>query len=506
MIMSESDWTRPDLPSRCTYTVTTPISQSPHSHQPFSPRPRIFRDAIHLIGNTPVVRLNRIPQSEGLECEFLAKCEFLNPAGSVKERIASRMIEEAEKQGILKPGDTLIEPTSGNTGIGLALVAAIKGYRCIIVMPEKMSMEKEYMLRGLGAEIVRTRTSAVFDEEDSHVRTAEALKQKLGPRAHILNQYINPYNPIAHYDQTAEEILNDCTEADGKVKLDLVVAGAGTGGTVTGLSRKLKEKVPKCVIVAVDPEGSILAHTTTDTHEPYDVEGIGYDFIPTVLDRSSVDKWYKTADKDSLLMARRLIREEGLLCGGSSGSALLAAMRAARDYKLGKGHRVLLLLPDSIRNYMTKFLSDMWMYNRNLIDFPEAKEFRTHWTGGSTRDLLKTLTKAVSIPSDWTIKDAVEKLKETKEQHAIVTDSEDKSHILGVFYSKALQSLLTGSASVNDPVIKAMDKGVRLLPVTVDVEELGRRLIIEPHVIVQDGEAAWIVSQHDFLQWTVSNC
>ncbi|OON13880.1 putative cystathionine beta-synthase, partial [Opisthorchis viverrini] len=296
-------------------------------------RPKIAKDVTELIGNTPLVRLNRIPQSEGFNCEFLAKCEFLNPAGSVKERIAWRMIEEAERKGVLKPGDTLIEPTSGNTGIGLALVAAVKGYHCIIVMPEKMSQEKvslyfderaktmhpwygmEHMLRGLGAEIVRTRTSAVFDEEDSHIRTAERIKQQLGPRAHILNQYTNEYNPIAHYDQTAEEILNDCAGEDGTVKLDLIVIGAGTGGTVTGLSRKLKEKIPNCEIVAVDPEGSILAHTTTDIHDPYEVEGIGYDFIPTVLDRSGVDKWYKTSDQESLLMARRLIREEGLLCG-----------------------------------------------------------------------------------------------------------------------------------------------------------------------------------------------
>ncbi|KAG5453652.1 Cystathionine beta-synthase [Clonorchis sinensis] len=504
--MGDDTWTRPDLPSRCTYTITTPISQSPHSHKPFVQRPKISKDVVELIGNTPLVRLNRIPQSEGLECEFLAKCEFLNPAGSVKDRIACRMIEEAERKGVLKPGDTLIEPTSGNTGLGLALVAAIRGYRCIIVMPEKMSQEKEYMLRGLGAEIVRTRTSAVFDEEDSHIRTAERIKQQLGPHAHILNQYTNEYNPVAHYDQTAEEILYDCTGEDGTVKLDLIVAGAGTGGTATGLSRKLKEKIPNCAVVAVDPEGSILAYTTTDVHDPYEVEGIGYDFIPTVLDRSGVDKWYKTSDQESLLMTRRLIREEGLLCGGSSGAALVAALRAARDYKLGKGHRLLIILPDSIRNYMTKLLSDMWMYNRNFIDFPDAKEFRTHWTQRSTRDLLKTIAKAATIPSDCTIRQAVEQMKEANQQRAVVTEFKDSGKILGVFYAAALQSLLTGSASVDDPVLKATDKSVRKYETTVEVEELGRRLIIEPHVVVQDDDSMWIVSQHDFLQWTVSNC
>ncbi|CAH8574613.1 unnamed protein product [Dicrocoelium dendriticum] len=243
------DWTRPDLPSRCNYTVRTPLDQSPHVHKDFAPPPRIAANATELIGNTKLVRLNRIPQSEGVECEIVAKCEFQNIAGSVKDRIAKRMIEEAENQGLLKPGDTLIESTSGNTGIGLALVAAAKGYQCIIVMPEKMSQEKEYVLRGLGAEIVRTRTSADFDDPDSHIRVAEELKRKIGPTAHILNQYTNPYNPIEHFDQTAEEILRDCTETNGKIRINMLVAGAGTGGTVTGLSRKIKRIQPNCQLI-----------------------------------------------------------------------------------------------------------------------------------------------------------------------------------------------------------------------------------------------------------------
>ncbi|TPP65362.1 Cystathionine beta-synthase [Fasciola gigantica] len=178
--MGDEIWTRPDLPSKCTYTENTDIKESPHFHKAFWTRPRILDSSLDLIGCTPLIRLNSIPKTEGLECEILAKCEFLNSGGSVKDRIAKRMIEEAERTGVLKPGDTIIEPTSGNTGIGLALVAAIKGYRCIIVMPEKMSKEKEFVIRGLGAEIVRTRTSANFDEEDSHVRIAERIRRKIG--------------------------------------------------------------------------------------------------------------------------------------------------------------------------------------------------------------------------------------------------------------------------------------------------------------------------------------
>ncbi|VDP80623.1 unnamed protein product [Echinostoma caproni] len=504
--MGDEDWTRPDLPSKCTYAEHMPVHQSPHFHNPYWTRPRIATSSLDLIGCTPLVRLNSIPKSEGLQCEVLAKCEFLNSGGSVKDRIAKRMVEEAERSGLLKPGDTIIEPTSGNTGIGLALVAAIKGYRCIIVMPEKMSKEKEFMLRGLGAEIIRTRTSANFDDEDSHVRIAERLKQEIGPTAHILNQYINPYNPIEHYDQTAEEILRDCTEPDGHIRLNVLVAGAGTGGTITGLSRKIKTRLPTCQIVGVDPEGSILADLTADNPQPYDVEGIGYDFIPTVLDRSGVDKWYKTIDPESLLMARRILREEGLLCGGSSGAALVAALQAAHDFSLGKDDRLVVILPDSIRNYMTKFLSDGWMYNRGFIDLPAGKEFRNNWMHKSVGELLRTLPKPVIVTSDQTIKQVVTELNECGSSHAIVQVSNVDKSILGLFDSVALQTLLTGSASPSDPVKHALDKGVRQLPSTVHVEELGRRLMIEPVVIVTDKTDHWLITQEDFLKWAVTQC
>ena len=261
-----------------------------------------------------MVRLTRLSRAEGVQCELLAKCEFFNAGGSVKDRIGKRMIEDAEASGRIKPGDTLIEPTSGNTGIGLALTAAIKGYKMIITLPQKMSQEKVDVLSALGADIIRTPTEAAWDAPESHIGVAKKMQSEL-PNSHILDQYKNPSNPLAHYETTAEEIWDQC---DGRV--DCVVISAGTGGTITGVSRRLKELNPKILIVGVDPHGSILAQPESLNSEgvgTYKVEGIGYDFIPEVLDRSVVDHWVKTKDPESFKMARRLIREEGLLCGGS---------------------------------------------------------------------------------------------------------------------------------------------------------------------------------------------
>ncbi|KAI1899783.1 hypothetical protein AGOR_G00065300 [Albula goreensis] len=367
-------WIRPDLPSRCTWQLGVSPSESPHTRPERPKSQNILPDILRRIGDTPLVRINKISKAFGLKCELLGKCEFFNAGGSVKDRISLRMVEDAERAGILKPGDTIIEPTSGNTGIGLALAAAVKGYRCIIVMPEKMSMEKVDVLRALGAEIVRTPTSARFDSPESHVGVAWRLKNEI-PNAHILDQYRNPSNPLAHYDTTAEEILEQC---DGKV--DMVVAGAGTGGTITGIARKLKERCPNVRIVGVDPEGSILAEpeelNKTDKTQ-YEIEGIGYDFIPTVLDRSVVDQWYKASDEESFAMSRMLIREEGLLCGGSSGTAMAAAVKVAKGLK--EGQRCVVILPDSIRNYMSKFLSDKWMFQKGFLREEDIMVSKPWW-------------------------------------------------------------------------------------------------------------------------------
>ena len=315
--------------------------------------PPVVMDTItQQIGNTPMVRLNRIPQSLGIEATVYAKLEYFNAGGSVKDRIALRMIEEAERKGRIKPGDTLIEPTSGNTGIGLALVAAVKGYKTIITLPEKMSPEKVAVLRSLNATIIRTPTQAAFDSPESHIGVARRLQKEI-PNAHILDQYGNLDNPLAHEYGTAEEVWE---QTDGKISA--IVAGAGTGGTITGLARGLRKHNKKVKIIAADPYGSILALPTTlnqiHANESYKVEGIGYDFVPDVLDQESVDTWYKTDDREAFGYARRLIAEEGLLVGGSSGSAMAATVKSVKDLGLGKDDVVVVILPDSIRSYLSK--------------------------------------------------------------------------------------------------------------------------------------------------------
>lgn len=316
----------------------------------------IYNNILEVVGKTPVVRLNRVGKETGVE--IYAKCEYLNPAGSVKDRIAVRMIEGLEKKGKIGPNTTLIEPTSGNTGAGMSMVAAVKGYRMIITMPEKMSQEKQVVMEALGAEIIRTPTEAAHDSPESLLGVAKRLNEEIEDSV-IPDQYKNPDNPLAHYYGTGAEIWDDFGDS-----LDLVVLGAGTGGTIAGVAKYLKEKNPKIKIVGIDPEGSILGGRK-DVFT-YQVEGIGYDFIPDVLEYDNIDEWLYSNDKDSFHYARRLIREEGLLVGGSSGSAMWGTIEAIK--RMDGVKKALTILPDSIRNYLTKFVKDEWMRENGFLE------------------------------------------------------------------------------------------------------------------------------------------
>ncbi|KAI9207190.1 tryptophan synthase beta subunit-like PLP-dependent enzyme [Polychytrium aggregatum] len=414
---------------------------------------RILDTILEHVGGTPCVRLNRIPQSLGIECEVVVKCEFFNAGGSVKDRIAKRMIEAAEQDGRLKPGYTVIEPTSGNTGIGLALAAAVKGYRAIITLPEKMSKEKVDVLKALGAEIIRTPTEAAWDSPDSHIGVARRLNKEI-PNSLIPDQYSNVNNPLAHYEGTAEEILRQCGG-----KIDMLVAGAGTGGTIAGIAKKLKEKVPGIKVVGVDPNGSILALPAELNKEgihSYAVEGIGYDFVPEVLNRQYIDEWVKTDDKEAFIMARRLIREEGLLCGGSSGTALVGALKACKHLK--KGQRVVVILPDSVRNYMTKFLSDEWMKENGFTDAATEKaeaDKKLQWGGAKIKDL--GLQKAITVPESTTNKQAVDIMQSNGfDQLPVVSSSNSKKLVGLVTLGNVLAKIASGRSSLDSSVSETL--------------------------------------------------
>jgi cystathionine beta-synthase len=438
-----------ELRSKCPWSEDRKnAAQCPHPSVPLQPRPAICDTILDNIGHTPLVRINKITKSEGITCELLAKCEFFNSGGSVKDRIGKRMILDAEASGRIKRGDTLIEATSGNTGIGMALAAAVLGYRMIITLPEKMSKEKVDVLKALGAEIIRTPTEAAFDSPDSHIGVAKRLQSEI-PNSHILDQYSNPSNPLAHYEGTAREIIDAC---EGKI--DAIVISAGTGGTITGIARLIKEEIPECEVVGVDPYGSILALPESLNESDvttYNIEGIGYDFVPRVLDRSVVDTWIKTEDKSSFTMCRRLIREEGLLCGGSAGSAMMGAIQVAKRF--GPGQRVVVLFADSVRNYMTKFLADEWMIEKG---FMESKDTPTEWWHSKTVADLK-LQAPVTCGPDVKIQQAINIMAtEGYDQIPVVTAEGTVAGMAtnGNILSKLAQGKITPQSTVSDCIYK----------------------------------------------------
>lgn len=318
-------------------------------------------DTLELIGNTPIVKLNKIP--DAVSSNIYAKLEFLNPSGSIKDRMAKFMIEDAEQQGLLQPGGVIVENSSGNTGSALAMIAAIKGYKCIITMPDKMSDEKKNLMRGFGATVIVTPTDVPAESEESYYSVAKRIARET-PNSYYPDQYNNPKNIEAHYKTTGPEIWN---QMEGKV--DMVVAGVGTGGTLSGVGRYLKEKNPKIKIIAVDPLGSVFYNyfktKTLTTPHVYKVEGIGEDYLVKALDFNVIDDIFQVNDKESFLMARRLAKEEGLFAGGSSGSAVHVAVMLAKN--LPQSQNILVILPDSGNRYLSKIFNDVWMRENGFI-------------------------------------------------------------------------------------------------------------------------------------------
>ena len=427
---------------------------------------RIHDSILSTVGNTPIVRLARIGRH--LDQEIYAKCEFLNPGGSVKDRIGVRMLLDAEKSGRIKPGDTLIEPTSGNTGIGLALAAAVRGYRVIITMPEKMSREKQVVLEALGAEIIRTPTEAAWDSPESHISVANRLREVI-PNSHILDQYGNPSNPLAHEEGTGVEICDSFED-----NLDAIVMTAGTGGTLTGVARVVKKRIPNCKIIGVDPDGSILAGP--GEIKSYKVEGIGYDFIPDVLDRSLVDQWIRSNDHDSFRTARQLIRQEGLLVGGSCGAAAWATMQIAKDFP--KGARIVCILADGIRNYLTKYVDDRWMRENGFLE--------ESWAVGTVEEFLRSLSQKPVVTVDVAdpLSKAVTMFKEGGFSQVPVTDD---GKLAGILTEADALRVLVDGASPSTSIAEIMVRKVSTIAPHAAASEL-------PHIF-ERGEVALVVDE-----------
>lgn len=436
---------------------------------------RIHDSILSTVGDTPVVRLARIGRN--LDQEIFGKCEFLNPGGSVKDRIGVRMLLDAEKSGRIKPGDTLIEPTSGNTGIGLALAAAVRGYRVIITMPEKMSREKQVVLEALGAEIIRTPTEAAWDAPESHISVAKRLRDVI-PNSHILDQYGNPSNPLAHEEGTGVEICDAFED-----KLDAVVMTAGTGGTLSGVARAVKKRIPNCKIIGVDPEGSILAGPADI--KSYKVEGIGYDFIPEVLDRSLVDQWVRSNDKDSFRTARQLIRQEGLLVGGSCGAAVWAALQIAKDFP--KGARIVCILSDGIRNYLTKYVDDRWMRENGFL--------QEDWAIGTIEELLRSMPHrdVVTVDVADPLSKAVTMFKERGFSQVPVTDH---GALAGILTEADTLRVLVDGASPSTSIAEVMVRKVSTIAPHADASEL-------PHIF-ERGEVALVVDGDRHVQGIIT--
>ena len=417
-----------------------------------------FNNVLEVVGRTPLIKLNNI--TKNIPSDIYVKAEFLNPGGSVKDRIGLKMIEAAEREGRLKSGGTIIEATAGNTGVGLALVAAVKGYRCIFVMPDKMSQDKVNLLKAYGAEVVVTPTSVAPESPESYNGVADRLAKEI-PNAFRPNQFENPNNPLAHYLTTGPEIWED---SQGKV--DVFVAGMGTGGTISGTSRYLKEKNQNIVIVGADPQGSILSG---DSPKSYKVEGIGEDFITKTFNRQIVDEMIRVTDKESFNTARRLAREEGLLAGGSAGTALAADLKYAQ--RLDKPKYIVVLLPDTGRNYINKIFSDPWMQENG---FWEGERVR----GVSVGEILaekKKLSSLIFVSSQDKLMQAISLIQEFNISQLPVIDGRE---IVGSLNEASLMQLLHDGIDFDRQVISTvMGKPLPSLEEDIDISEAYRVLL-----------------------------
>jgi len=450
---------------------------------------RVLDTFLDAMGNTPLVRLRSV--TKGLRPTILAKLEMLNPGGSVKDRIGLRMIEAAEREGKLRPGGTIIEPTSGNTGHGLAIAAAIKGYRCIFVMPDKMSQEKVALLRAYGAEVVITPTAVAPESPESYYRVADRLTEEI-PGAFQPNQYFNQVNPEAHYETTGPEIWE---QTEGRI--DVLVVGIGTGGTVTGTGRYLKERKPDLQIVGADPEGSIFS-APDQPARPYLTEGIGEDFWPETFDPSLVDRWVRVSDRDSLLTARAITRQEGILVGGSSGTALYAAMEVARD--LDEDAVIVVIFPDTGRNYLSKLYSDTWMLQYGFVERPETVRVE-EVLGAKDGDLPPLVT----IGAHEKVRQAVDTLQQHGISQAPVARDEtgEVASIVGSIRERALlDRLFRDPDALQADVAEVMGPPLPLVEVQDPLEVAFEQLQHGPAVVVtKDGATLGVLTRSDLLEF-----
>jgi cystathionine beta-synthase len=448
---------------------------------------QVLESFLDAMGNTPLVRLHKVVR--GVRPVVLAKLEMLNPGGSVKDRIGLRMIEAAERAGHLRPGGTIVEPTSGNTGHGLAIAAAIRGYKCIFVMPDKMSQEKVALLRAYGAEVVITPTAVAPESPESYYRVADRLTEEI-PGAFQPNQYFNQENPKAHYETTGPEIWEQTGGA-----VDVLVAGVGTGGTITGAARYLKERKPDVTVVGADPEGSLYSG---DTPRPYLVEGIGEDFWPETFDPSVVDRWVRVSDADSFRLARAVTRQEGILVGGSSGTALFAALEVAGE--LDESKTIVVIFPDTGRNYLSKLYSDSWLLQYGMLERPEV--VRVEEVLSAKHGVVPAM---VTVSAHDKVRQAIDALQEYGISQAPVVrePSLDVTQFVGAIQERALlDRIFRDPDALQADVAEVMGPPIPMVEYDDPIEVAFGELQREPAVLVaKAGQVLGVLTRSDLLEF-----